>query len=611
MKKKISLIFLIVFFFMANIVNAVNNSYENNENIRNYDIEIHVNEDSSMEVTEKITVYANGKAIKHGIYRDFPTEYENKKVRFEVKEVLLDENDVNYEVSTVERGARIKIGDEDSNVTKGLHTYTIKYTTERQMTFYEDFDELYWNVIGSGWNFSIEHCHAKVYFPEGTKFINDKLKTFTGKYGNKESEINVNYNILPNENSIEFDINETLDKYNAFTISVFIEKGAINEPTTSQKVKWFIEDNIISIIMFVVLVFLVIWQFFCWKKCGVDPKPNVIIPRYYPPKGMLPADIKYLSTMGSMTRVLEASIINLAVKGYFKFTKKSEKSSKIIIEKTDKTEGLQELEELEKVIYDSFKDKETLQYSSSLQSKLASLQININTKLSNKYRNKLFFINANKIGFSIGISIFAFVFAIIVGMSINEFATQRYFERLLFLIPIVIFAIDNLIFIKLVRRYNEKGLRLKEEIDGFKMFIDTAKDDDFKDKTPEMFDKYFPYAYVLGLENKWASKFEDVLKSAEYAPTWCSPYMYHDGIFDAIIFTHAFSSSFSSGMSSASTAPTSSGGSIGSGGGFSGGGGGGRRTEEAGNCSPANFTQIKLCRMISIIGSSKNFPIIK
>ena len=65
--------------------------------------------------------------------------------------------------------------------------------------------------------------------------------------------------------------------------------------------------------------------------------------------------------------------------------------------------------------------------------------------------------------------------------------------------------LDNIVFYKLIRRYTEAGLRVKEDIEGFKMFINTAKDDDFEDKTPEMFDKYFPYAYVLGLENKWAA----------------------------------------------------------------------------------------------------------
>lgn len=657
MKKKVCSIFLVIFFLMTNIVNASTSYvFDYKEDIRNYDVEIHVNEDASMDVTEEITVYAGNNNIKHGIYRDFPTEYQNKRVTFDVKQVLLDGRKVKYEIGSVDRGARITIGDADEIVQKGIHTYTIKYTTERQMAFYEDYDELYWNVIGSGWNFDIENCHAKVYFPEGTKFIEDKLQTYNGRYGSKENNLDIYYNLLPYESAVEFQVYGTLEKYNAFTVSVCIEKGAISEPDMMKKIEWFVEDNIISIIMAVFLIFLIIWQFFCWKKYGKDPKPNVIIPKYYPPEGMTPAEVKYLSTMGGVNKILEASVINLAVKGYFKFTKKSEKSKKIVIEKNHDIEGLPKLDDIEQSIYNKFRDEETLEYSSSFQSKLESLKTSMYKKLGDKYKNKLFFINGGKIAISIMSTIIVFIIAFFIGLFINEFAAKTYSLRILLILPMsilllfpvilatsifniraktllkvfiilvfvtpfgcaffmgnisdianmiedlfpgwVMFAIllDQCIFIKLIKRYTEEGLRIKEDIEGFKMFINTAKDDDFEDKTPEMFDKYFPYAYVLGLENKWASKFENVLKSSEYTPTWCSPYMYHNGVFDAVVFTHAFSSSFSSGMSSAATAPSSSGGS-GGGGGFSGGGGGGRWPEEAGKTYIINFNLISLVHL--------------
>lgn len=661
MKKKVSIIFLTIFFLLTSIANATTNSYKtsNNsfsnyekENIRDYDVEIHVNEDATMDVTEKITVYARNVEIKHGIYRDFPTQYENKRVDFDVEEVLLDGENVKYNISNVTRGARIKIGDENTYLEKGIHTYTIKYTTTRQMTFYDEYDELYWNVIGSGWNFEIEKCHAKIYFPEGTKFIEDKLKTYNGRYGSKENNAYVFYDILPYENAVEFNIYETIPIYEAFTVSIFVEKGAITEPGLVTKIMWFLEDNIISIIMIIFLIGLILWQISCWKKYGKDPKPNVIIPKYYPPEGMSPADVKYVSTMGSTNRVLEASIINLAVKGYLKFTKKNENDKRIIIEKNQNNNGLPELDENEKIIYKKLRDGDVLEYSSSLQQRLSYLKTSTAKVLREKYENKLFFINGGKIAKSIISTIIAIIVSVIIGFWVNPYAAGQYLDKVLIIFPISIvlafpimimiqifkvkahklikfilicffvipflicmffevigtistmfenliagliilgIIIDQIIFIKLIVRYSEEGLRIKEDIEGFKMFIKTAKDDDFEDKTPEMFDKYFPYAYVLGLENKWASKFEDVLKASSYTPTWCSSYMYHNGVFDTVMFTNSFSSSFSSGMSSASTAPSSSGGSGGGGGGFSGGGGGGRRPEEAGKPLENNIIKI-------------------
>lgn len=637
-KKNLFIVGIILFLCMIFNVSTVNATSD--ERITGYDVEIYLNEDASMEVTEKINVYAAKDQIKHGIYRDFPTEYDNKKIKFDVKEVLCDGEDTEYSLESVDRGVRIKIGDANKFVSTGFHTYTIKYETERQIAFEEDYDELYWNVIGSGWLFPIEYCHAKVYFPNGTKFLEDDLETYTGKFGNKGEVVNVYTDIIEEENAVDFTIYEILNKGEAFTISVKIEKGTLIEPSMMQKFSWFIEDNVISIVIFILLLFLIVWQIYSWKKHGEDPKANVIIPRYFPPEGLSPADVKYIEKMGGMDKVLEASIIDLAVKGYLKFTKKSEKSKKIIIEKNTDIASLPELDDIEKKIYDSLNSKEFLEYSSTFQKKIQLLKASAEEKLADKFKNKLFFNNNKEFIKSIIISVLIFIISIIVGFGVNKFATQMYITRLTFIIPLIIiltipisafisikkmeaktlvkvlfgllFAVpflivivttvimslesileiglaawavgmlvlDNVVFYKLIRRYSEEGLRVKEEIEGFKMFIETAKDDDFQDKTPEMFDKYFPYAYVLGLENKWASKFEDVLEAADYVPTWCSPYMYHNGMFDVVVFTNSFSSSFSSGMSSASTAPSSSGGS--GGGGFSGGGGRWPAVEAAG-----------------------------
>ena len=662
MKKKIIFILSIVsiiFILLNNFSNV--QAYEYNdgstrETIRDYNVEIKVNKDASMEVTENIEVYANGREIEHGIYRDFPTQYKNKKVKFEVQEVLQDDEDIEYKISSVDRGARIKIGDANKTVSKGLHTYTIKYMTERQLGFEEDYDELYWNVIGAGWLFNIEHCYAKVTFPKESKILRDDIQTYTGKYGKTGQTVEVYTNVI-SDNIVEFEINNTLIPNEAFTISTKIEKGAIDKPSFSQEVSWFIEDNIISVVISIGLIFLIIWQYFSWKKYGIDPKPNVIIPKYFPPEGLQPADVKYIGSMGSMTKVVEATIINLAVKGYFKFTKKSEKSKTIIIEKNKQIDNLPELDENEKTIYEKFSDKQYLEYSSSFQRKLENIKNSVSQDLNEKYTNKLFFKNYGEFAKSIFATIGIIIIAIVIGFCINQFAAEQYLAKMILVLPVALFliipiiliislikaqgqtiikiiiisiigvpsimgilmmglatgapifefsmstwvviatALDNFVFFKLIRRYTEEGLRTKEDIEGFKMFINTAKDDDFKDKTPEMFDKYFPYAYVLGLENKWAAKFEDVLQAANYSPTWCSSYMYHDGLFDAVVFTHAFSSSFSSGMSTASTAPSSSTGSSG-GGGFSGGGGGGRRPEADGRKTVINILENYLIIML-------------
>lgn len=642
MRKKLFFTFL----FMAVLVFCFNikSNAASKEDIVDYDIEIHVNEDASMDVTEKITVNAQGIDIIHGIYRDFPTQYKNKTVTFKINDVTLDGEDVKYITEGVFRGVRIKIGSSNSDVPKGLHTYKIEYTTERQMFFEEDYNELYWNLIGSGWNFDIEECSARIYFPKGTEILEDDIKAYVGAYGNSEEADDVYWYVDEDESCVYFNVFHEIPSQNAFTIVVRAEKGTIAEPTLGQRFRWFIQDNAMFVVILIGMIGLGIWQFFIWKKHGKDPEKNVIIPKYYPPEGMDVGDVKYVDTMGKTDRILEATFISLATKGFLKFDKGSEKNSVMTVEKTysknpDKYKD--ELSEFERDVYKSIGSKEKLGYTPSLYDILQRLKERISKKLSEKYDDKMFFKNIKYSVISIVVSVILFVVGAIVGTIGNPYITSYGIENimtilaiafiffmviflckdlikaksnrlisfifiLIFGVPFLIFGIvmslevlrsfmesifqafiivgivlQNYLFIKWIPRYTQEGMRIKEDIDGFKMFINVAKDDDFKDKTPEMFDKYFAYAYVLGLENKWASKFEDILKQADYIPTWCSTYMFDDGVFNCPAFTSSFSSTFSSSMSSASIAPASSSSSSG-GGGFSGGGGGARWSEVAG-----------------------------
>src|SRR5262245_56766536 len=48
------------------------------ERISNYTIDVAIRPDGSLDVTEQITVHAEGSSIRRGIYRDFPTRYRDR-----------------------------------------------------------------------------------------------------------------------------------------------------------------------------------------------------------------------------------------------------------------------------------------------------------------------------------------------------------------------------------------------------------------------------------------------------------------------------------------------------------------------------------------------------
>jgi uncharacterized membrane protein len=121
-----------------------------------------------------------------------------------------------------------------------------------------------------------------------------------------------------------------------------------------------------------------------------------------------------------------------------------------------------------------------------------------------------------------------------------------------------------------------------DEIEGFKLYLKIAEGDEIRrlqapTPTPDLFERYLPYAMALGVENEWSERFTGVLAAAGTDPgKGQSPLWYRSANADRFRvseFTHAIGPALASAVSASSAAPGSSSG--GGGGGSSGGGGGG------------------------------------
>jgi uncharacterized membrane protein len=125
----------------------------------------------------------------------------------------------------------------------------------------------------------------------------------------------------------------------------------------------------------------------------------------------------------------------------------------------------------------------------------------------------------------------------------------------------------------------ESGTRALEGVLGFEDFLAHVEADRFNRtiKTPEMFEKFLPFAMALGVEKNWSKAFQNIYTQP---PSW-----YQGGTFGPPFFAYGFVNNLNAMSSQAGTvfasAPRSSGGSGfsggggSSGGGFGGGGGGG------------------------------------
>lgn len=612
--KIIKKIFLVLILGLI-LLSTSSNAAVSTEKIYSYDSEIYIQEDASMIVEETIEVYAGGINIKKGIYRDFPTKYKDKhnnnyNVKFEVLEVLKDGKKEPYKTENQKNGVRVYIGDSNKTLRPGYYTYTIKYKTDRQIGYFEEHDELYWNVTGNGWSFAIDKATATVHLPDDVDMGEVNFEAYTGVQGSKKKE----YTAYKDKysNTVTFETTNRLSSEEGLTIVVGFEKGIVHEPTFEEKIGYFFDDNKGVVIGLVCTAVIIVYCFITWCKVGKDPKKDIIIPRYNPPDGLSPAEVKFIDSMGNYDKVFESSILNLAVKGYLKIENEEEKtfgikSNKMTLIKQDKPLE-NDISEDEKDIYKTLPDVAKLEYSSSLQSKLVSMQSGQRRFLKKNIDGNMYRKNLGLVAISVVMSIITFIVSIAfsIGMTEDMFVapfmsiwlsvwtvgivsmlkkSSNGFKScglILFMIPfligeavgigvlvhfigtgiavlILLLVIVNVIYAFLIKAYTKEGRRIKDEIEGFKLFIKTASEDEIKEQTPETFDKYFPYAYALGLENDWAKKFERVLESYNYEPNWCTG-MYVGSTFRATAFTNSFSSSFNKGISSASVHPSSSGG---------------------------------------------------
>ncbi|MGN6516196.1 MAG: DUF2207 domain-containing protein [Rhizomicrobium sp.] len=613
------------------------------ERITDYKSDITVARNGVLNVTETISVIAAGDRIRHGIYRDFPTTYTDKygrkvRVRFDVQQVLLDGHDEPFDVESIDSGERVKIGDKDTFVSEGPHTYTIAYITDRQVGFFKDFDELYWNVTGNFWIFSIDHAEATVHLPANAHIVRCSL--YTGAAHATGSNARVT---SQTGNTISVETTQPLGSNEGLTLAVDFSKGAVLPPTARELRADFIRDNAGNLVAVLGIAVLLIYFLATWYEFGRDPRRGTVVPLFAPPQDFSPAAVRFVWRMHYDRKSFAASLIDMAVKGYLKIaqdggtytltrTEKGESEARlssgetamaarlfggwgkqIELKQTNHTEISQAISALRTSLKNEY---EARYFVTNLHWFIGGILILIITAIAAALLSDIpggmgallaplapiaFFIfflghrayNAWGTAFagagSRASNLFQALFmTVFVGIFLLVFG-GAFFGGLIDASPIILVALIlggfiTYVFYHLLKAPTAAGAKVLDQIEGFRMFLNTAEKNRLEvlnppQVTPEVFEKFLPYAIALDCENQWSKKFEAEAAAAGvtpnasggyYTPLWYSGGNY--GNFGAGVAA-GLGASLAASAASAATAPGSSSG--GGGGGFSGGGGGG------------------------------------
>lgn len=609
------------------------------EVIHNFHSEIYIQADGQLQVVETIEVRAEGQQIRRGIYRDFPTTYHDKlgntvRVGFDVLSVERDGKPEPYHLKSQSNGQRVYIGDSNVFLTPGDYQYRIRYTTDRQLGFFEDFDELYWNVTGNGWDFPIEKASARIHLPQPVPTDAVKLTGYTGVFGSEEQALR---HRIEDSDSFYFEALRKLQSREGLTIVASWPKGIIQEPSAADRRQHYIEDNRHNLIAIGGLFVVLAYYLLVWIKLGRDPEQGVIMPRYQAPEGFSPASTRFISNMAYDKSCFTTALVNLTIKGLIAIDKDS--SDKFVITRHQVASAPLAAGEAV-ILRELFRESEQVTLTQSEHKRLSKAINQHETSLRGDYEKLYFLTNKRYFIPGILVSIAAMVYAIIqipdeqtrfstlfvgaftlipfvmIGVSFKRFLKKRktfgLFQLIIqlaglgifffiagdivsealkqlssvswpLLVSLYLLLASNLLFEQWLKAPTLAGRRLLDQIEGFRLYLNVAEEDELKLRgqpqfTTDIYEAFLPYAIALGVDHAWSQKLERAIAAglvqANYHPRGFAYYNHHQGVSD---FSDSLSQGLDSAISSSSTAPGSSSGSSGgsSGGGGGGGGGGG------------------------------------
>lgn len=556
------------------------------EQINSYHSDVQIQTDSSLIVTEEIQVTATGDQIKRGIYRDFPAVYTHPSgqryiVGFEVLEITKDGYSEPYWIERAGNGYRIYIGNKNIFLSPGEYTYTITYKTTGQLGFYENHDELYWNVTGNGWEFPITSASATIHIPQGVNTNDITATAYTGYDGSTAQ--NAIWHISP-DNTVTFSTTQKLAVSEGLTIVTGWPKGFVTPPTQLEKLLTTFKSNmdyIIGVLSFLTLL----WYYLrAWNKKGRDPKSNLVIAQYEPPQRLSPAMMRNILKMGPDTKAFAAAIINMAANGFLSIKEEKGlfKRTSYTLTKTPVTPSVKLASEENLLLHEFFSFTGKFNLSTSNREEFQKIYKTFSNSLKSQAGKQYYSTNAGTTGIGILLS-FLILGIMFWVLNITPKASTDWIQPIILSIWFFGIMLMNVIFAFLMRTYTLEGRKLVDEINGFKLFLSVTEKDRLAfhnppDLTPELFEKMLPFALALEVEHKWAEQFAQVFTRLEqqgntYSPLWYAGSL---GNFSATNFASTMGNSFAGAIAASSAPPGSgSGGSGGSSGGGGGGGGGG------------------------------------
>lgn len=566
--------------------------------LERFEADIHVQRDGGILVKEVLQVRFEGSW--NGVYRAISLGHTNargkrERLRLSVRQVTDGSgNPLRYETERASGQHKLKIWVPDAeNVTR---TVVVEYRVENALRFFEQeqpeglLDELYWQVTGTEWEMPIRSASARVYLPEGVTA--QQAAAYVGSASSTEQ---------PRDLQIEGEMvhvsaGRTLNPGEGLTVAVGWPAGVVQRPSEAAQAVSMVQQWWPLVLP--LLAFL--GMFGHWKRHGRDPKRRSVAVQYEPPAELSPAEIGTLVDHSADMRDITSTLVDLAVRGYVTIEEREERRLLGLVKEREYTfhlrrpereweglapheriflNGLFETASLPSLVagngggasWSSHGAVELSELKNKFYKKLPKIRDEIYRQLVRKghYLKRPDQVKMMYVVGGLVVGAGAFFGAIWVNESgfggLHPIAVS---------VGLGLSALWVIGFGLFMPARTERGARAQEAALGFREFLDKVETDRFRRMitSPEMFERYLPFAMAFGVEKRWANAFEGLYTEP---PEWYHGH-HHAGGFHTAVFVGDLSRMTSQAGSTMSSSPSSSGsGGGGSVGGGSGGGGGG------------------------------------
>jgi len=495
-----------------------------------------------------------------------------------------------------------------------VRTVVIRYRVDHGLRFFDDHDELYWNVTGDQWPYPIGAARVEVTLPG--RVVNVRANAFTGAAGSKERAASITIDGVAHElesafkpagespppdsgsHVVEVAASRALGIREGLTAAVAWNPGVIKRPSGWARAwstwrTWFVDHSLLIGVCGAPL--LIVGRLFLqWWLVSREPRVDRIVVEYEPPGDLGPGETGTLIDNKPDNRDLIASLVDTAVKGVIRI--RAVKPGGLLPKATYAFELLEPESRWQEAGVHRSGQRILRGIFGPLPGEAAGpngvLATVLSTELEDQFythlpeiRNAIFDdlvehgfyaerpdkVHARYVKYGIISSLVIVAISVVAVMLGTHPISDLYV-----VVAIVMGSLTALvftIFAAIMPARTVAGVRTRSAIRGFQEFLSMVDAQRLASisLTPELFERYLPYAIALGIERLWARSFAGI---CTVPPQWYAD----DGLtdsFNPMTFTYALRQMSTTATAAMTSSPRTSDDSYFSrfslGGGFSGG----------------------------------------